>query len=164
MWGRQAKPAANPKTEQQRGCGARAGGFPSSGVLPFKTTLAGLGRRKVITCRSQDIPCCHLVLLVTTTALCLCSVLQPAGDSTRRPARHWLGTLCFDLESALLSLFIIQSFLLSLICLCSVEILAPKIPPCVRQGGYSGVVRARALLPALLGGTFMAITVKQPSL
>lgn len=103
-----------------------AGGSLSSGVLPFKTTLAGLGRRKVITCRSQDVPCCRLVLLVTTTARYYCPVLQPAGDNTRRPARHWLGTLCFDLESALLSLFTIQSFLLSLICLCSVEILHQK--------------------------------------
>lgn len=126
VWGWQAKPAANPNTEQQRGCGAMAGGSLSSGVLPFKTTLAGLGRRKVITCRSQDVPCSRLVLLVTTTARYYCSVLQPAGDNTWRPARHWLGTLCFDLESALLSLFTIQSFLFSLICLCLAEILPQK--------------------------------------
>ena len=68
----------------------RAGRSLSSGVLPFKTTLAGLGRRKVLICCNWNIPSCHLVV---HTAASLAASLA-AGNSPWHCARRSFSWLC----------------------------------------------------------------------
>lgn len=86
--GRRAKSAANLNTEQQKGSEMRAGRSLSSGVLPFKTALAGLGRRKVLLCCSWNIPSCHLVHIRHIAAS------LAAGNSPWHCARCSFSWLC----------------------------------------------------------------------
>lgn len=77
----------------------------SLGELPSKTTLLGLGRRKVtsaVSAVTRTFPVGTWSVLVTTTTL---SPLPSPSQRLLCCAEHvlCLGTLCFGLESATLS-------------------------------------------------------------